>query len=192
MNFNYRQNWMAFTYLHKPPISEHNSIYFVNNRPPNAQNNDAYCKVSKCTTMNRFVVPYVWQRDRQLDRQWLWGLSACTKFLACCLRRILLVFGSFFSWIFAFPFLFAQFFHKTQNGFCPSNNDMEYLIIIMILLSINKLRGGEQELLATIATTTQESRRSVRRGYRSDFSLALVMRFFWNCPIASVRSKSHV
>ena len=40
------KNWMAFTYLHKPPFSEHSSIYFVNDRPPEAQHNNAYCKVS--------------------------------------------------------------------------------------------------------------------------------------------------
>ena len=51
---------MAFTYLHKPPFSEHNSIYFVNNRPPDAQHNNAYCKVSKYANMNRFVA-YFWQ-----------------------------------------------------------------------------------------------------------------------------------
>jgi len=37
-------NWLAFTYLHKPPFSEHNSIYFVNNKPPADDQNNAFCK----------------------------------------------------------------------------------------------------------------------------------------------------
>ncbi|XP_078383748.1 uncharacterized protein LOC144666226 [Oculina patagonica] len=37
-------NWLAFTYLHKPPFSEHNSIYFVNNKPPPGDHNNAFCK----------------------------------------------------------------------------------------------------------------------------------------------------
>ena len=44
--FIYCQNWMAFTYLHKPPFSEHNSVYFMNSRPPVGNQNNAYCKVS--------------------------------------------------------------------------------------------------------------------------------------------------
>ncbi|XP_078383744.1 uncharacterized protein LOC144666222 [Oculina patagonica] len=37
-------NWLAFTYLHKPPFSEHNSIYFVNAEPPPEDQNNAFCK----------------------------------------------------------------------------------------------------------------------------------------------------
>jgi len=38
-------NWLAFTYLHKPPFSEHNSIYFVNNKLPADDHNNAFCKL---------------------------------------------------------------------------------------------------------------------------------------------------
>ncbi|XP_078365439.1 uncharacterized protein LOC144649742 [Oculina patagonica] len=37
-------NWLAFTYLHKPPFSEHNSIYFANEKPPRGDHNNAFCK----------------------------------------------------------------------------------------------------------------------------------------------------
>ncbi|KAL9989427.1 hypothetical protein ACROYT_G003975 [Oculina patagonica] len=37
-------NWLAFTYLHKPPFSEHNSIYFANKKPPPGDHNNAFCK----------------------------------------------------------------------------------------------------------------------------------------------------
>ncbi|XP_078365442.1 uncharacterized protein LOC144649744 isoform X1 [Oculina patagonica] len=37
-------NWLAFTYLHKPPFSEHNSIYFANDKPPRGDHNNAFCK----------------------------------------------------------------------------------------------------------------------------------------------------
>ncbi|KAL9961983.1 hypothetical protein ACROYT_G031033 [Oculina patagonica] len=37
-------NWLAFTDLHKSPFSEHNSIYFKNNKPPPGDNNNAFCK----------------------------------------------------------------------------------------------------------------------------------------------------
>ncbi|KAL9961999.1 hypothetical protein ACROYT_G031050 [Oculina patagonica] len=37
-------NWLAFTYLRKPPFSEHNSIYFVNSKPPPGDHNNAFCK----------------------------------------------------------------------------------------------------------------------------------------------------
>ncbi|XP_078383750.1 uncharacterized protein LOC144666229 [Oculina patagonica] len=37
-------NWLAFAYLHKPPFFEHNSIYFVNSKPPRGDHNNAFCK----------------------------------------------------------------------------------------------------------------------------------------------------
>lgn len=38
---------MAFTSLHKPPFSEHSSLYFANDRLPAADHNYAFCKVTE-------------------------------------------------------------------------------------------------------------------------------------------------
>ena len=40
------QNWLAFSYLDEPPFSEHNSIYFSNDKPPAQSHYNAFCKVS--------------------------------------------------------------------------------------------------------------------------------------------------
>ncbi|KAL9962005.1 hypothetical protein ACROYT_G031057 [Oculina patagonica] len=37
-------NWLAFTYLHKPPFSEHDSVYFAISKPPPGDHNNAFCK----------------------------------------------------------------------------------------------------------------------------------------------------
>ena len=39
------QNWVAFSSLHKPLFSEHNSVYFANSQNPPADFNNAFCKV---------------------------------------------------------------------------------------------------------------------------------------------------
>ena len=44
--FLFYQNWLAFAYLDKPPFSEHNSIYFANDKLPHDGHNNAFCKVS--------------------------------------------------------------------------------------------------------------------------------------------------
>lgn len=130
MHFNYCQNWMAFSYLHKPPFSEHNSIYFVNNRPPDAQHNDAYCKVSKYANMNRFVVDfrqfllYEGTDNRKRDRHGNWGLSACMILLARRLRRTL--FFAFSCIVFSFPFSLHALF------FCFSFPTLVCIIFLMI------------------------------------------------------------
>ncbi|XP_022808787.1 uncharacterized protein LOC111345773, partial [Stylophora pistillata] len=46
-------NWLAFSVLHKPLFSEHNSIYFANSQSPSVDHNGAYCKdVSFTQTYN--------------------------------------------------------------------------------------------------------------------------------------------
>ncbi|CAH3179854.1 unnamed protein product [Porites lobata] len=37
-------NWLAFSYLDEPPFSEHNSIYFSNDKPPAQSHYNAFCK----------------------------------------------------------------------------------------------------------------------------------------------------
>ena len=40
------QNWLAFSYLDEPPFSEHNLVYFSNDKPPAQSHYNAFCKVS--------------------------------------------------------------------------------------------------------------------------------------------------
>ncbi|KAL9961296.1 hypothetical protein ACROYT_G030208 [Oculina patagonica] len=52
--------WLAFSSLHKPLFSEHNSVYFANSQHPPADYNNAYCKDVRFTknynsTSNVFV-----------------------------------------------------------------------------------------------------------------------------------------
>ncbi|CAH3173842.1 unnamed protein product [Porites lobata] len=37
-------NWLAFSDLPNPPFSEHNSIYFANDKPPNSRHYNVFCK----------------------------------------------------------------------------------------------------------------------------------------------------
>ena len=44
--FTLLQNWLAFSYLDEPPFSEHDSIYYLNDKRPLQSHHNAFCKAS--------------------------------------------------------------------------------------------------------------------------------------------------
>ncbi|KAJ7382887.1 hypothetical protein OS493_031945 [Desmophyllum pertusum] len=46
LGYSHCEKWLAFSSLHKPLFSEHDSVYFANAQHPPSDYNNAYCKVS--------------------------------------------------------------------------------------------------------------------------------------------------
>ena len=87
------QNWLAFSNLDEPPFSEHNSIYFSNDKPPAQSHYNAFCKVSIPVLLislmgfnsRHSALNFIEQEDA---RRRLRGMCWCKKELLLCWMAI--------------------------------------------------------------------------------------------------------